>query len=746
MYTKDLVAILTTTDGKTYTLDKTKLLSRTFTENSSSASDIALGYCAAKSYTFALNNLNGQWDDVILTDATMVLSVVDAADETGGYKIGKFYVETAKKENGAINITSTDAMTKFDTKFMGATYPCTIGHLVQVIADQLAIDLITPTFTNSEFTIKKGDRLKGASCRNILALCCELAGCFAQITADEELQLRWYDFSTMATEYVYSDFSKFVADETPTQITGVRYYLEDKKLTAGNDGNAITITANDALFDDADESDIQGVLDNIYNEKIKQLGYLPCNFTTSDFRGLKIGDAVRVTTEKGQRYVSIVTQNKIIGMMQNQVLSVGKSIIADKGYTQAVKGVNDTDIGDKIGYVLGYNLAAYTYTDSAQTLCAVAVEGDNDTRVDTQLLLTYEFTPTEPEALTVTGDVAGAVSGTFEGVIDTTDTTAVSGTQTGDLTGTLTGAAVAAQDAPLITIDYRMDATVQCRMYQRPHPGANTFSAAFIPITQKGGTVSHDVQVTVAGGQIAVDKRGASISLLVKNGTVIDTPPWPEINITQTFNPIVVNASDDAAIKIVDMFESITAGPQVPTGGIFTEIYTPISVVSQDSYIYVGSDDNLLSPYWQTENLTSYNGLAVTSLLDCTLLFNGTYQSSAMGNIMFAPQFEAVDGGRPAAWDTLSMMESGKIYQMDIEVISGTLMVPEGASTDSFNIALGYASAGNPAFLTAKLLQGEVTATGTATSPISNLRLCLRQNVSITADNYKIKVKITEVI
>lgn len=544
MYTKDLVAVLTTTDGKTYTLDKTKLLSRTFTENSSSASNISLGYCAAKSYTFALNNLNGQWDDVILTDATMLLSVEDTADVTGGYKIGKFYIETAKKENGAINITSTDAMTKFDTKFMGATYPCTIGHLVQVIADQLNIKLATPTFTNSEFTIEKGDRLKGASCRNILVSCCELAGCFAQITSDEELELRWYDFSTMVTEFAYGDFSKFVADETPTQITGVQYYLEDKKLTAGSDGNAISITANNALFDNVNESDIQNVLDSIYNDKIKQLGYLPCNFTTSDFRGLKIGDAVWVTTEKGQRYVSIVTQNKIIGMMQNQVLCVGKSIIVNKGYTKAIKGVNDADKGDKIGYVLGESNRAYAFTNSTQTVAACALGLDVDTRVAVQLLATYQFSPDEET------------------------------------------------NAPLITLEYRVNGATQMTFYQYPHSGMNTFSAAFIPSAQKPGTASIDLRLTVLGGGVALEKRQAQISLLVKNGNVVDTPPWPEINISQSFNAITVSNNSEM-IRVVALGENVMVDTAEPQAGAISQDFTAINILHEGLVSVTAMFDNL---------------------------------------------------------------------------------------------------------------------------------------------------------
>ncbi|SDY12998.1 hypothetical protein [Eubacterium barkeri] len=734
-------SIIKTVDGKHYLINAANTLGASYTANSSNTNDIVLGYAAAASFKVSLNNIDGYWDSVILKGAELQLNIVGGLE---GVDLGIFEIEEVRKNEGCINIDCIDHMVWFDVKFLGATFPCTVGHLVQVLCDQVNITLATPTFPNSEITIKGGQDFKGVSCRVILTSCMEVAGSFAIINPDGQLEIKWYDVLKIVDTFAYGQMSAFAPEENLVEITGVRFETVEDSFVAGNDGCPLDVPSNNPILKDAEESVITEVLDTIYQKRVKFMSYLPCTFNVASKPALRPGDAIKTTDKQGKQSIALITSLTFTDNIGVKVVSCGKAKTQTKGYTKGYSDAATGDTGDKIGYVLGYNLADYTYTNSTQTICAVAVQGDNDTRVDTQILLTYEFTPTAPETLTITGDVTGEVNGTFEGVIDTT---AVSGTQTGNLTGSVTGTAVAMQDAPLVTIDYRMDATTQCRMYQRPHPGLNTFSAAFIPVTQKGGTVSHDVQVTVARGQISVAKRDASLSLLVKNGTVIDTPPWPEINITQTFNRIVVTGGEDTAIKVVEIAENINAGTQTPAGGIFVETMQPIEVAQQsDCYIYVGGDDNLLSPYWNTENLTSYHGMAITSLLDCTLLFNGVYNAGSMGNIMFAPGFEAVDGSRPTAWDSLSMLDAGKTYQMDVEVISGTISVPDGANTDSFNISLAYASTGNPAFLTAKLLQGEITASGVASGVISNLRLYIRQGVTITADNYKIKIKVTEVV
>lgn len=591
MFEKDILVEITTQSGTKEQADGDNTMSRTYTSNTATTNDISIGFTGASSFDLSLDNINGQWDSTMLKKAVLKPVI---SGEGVSKQLGTFDVEDPKKEQGAINITAIDKMVVFDVKFLGATFPCTVGHLVDVICNQVGIVLATPTFTNSEFIIKSGERLKGASCRNILVLCCELSCTFARINAAGQLELKWYDFTDIKTTYAYEDLKAFKADETPTQITGVEFWQGENHFVAGNDGLTLSITDDNALLEGADTSTIQGVLDAIYTEKLKLMNYLPCTFTTPVYRPFDAGDVIKVTTEKGQTYPVIVTELKIVDNLEVHVTCTGKAKAEVKRYTQGVKSPGQSDPGDKIGFVLGYNTAEYTFTDSAQTVTACALGLDVETRVDVQLVATYEFTPAALSTLSIVGDVTGTTEETITGTIDTKDPTKITGTATGTMTGKLTGTGTLSDKSPpLVTIEYRVNGATQMIFYQYPHPGMNTFSAAFIPSAQKPGTASIDMRFTVSGGTIAFEKRQANISLLVKNGDVVDTPPWPEINISQVFSPIVIEDNGEV-ITIADLTENVVTGVQMPVGGLIQELFEGI-IIEDSEPVQVGVfNDNLI--------------------------------------------------------------------------------------------------------------------------------------------------------
>lgn len=591
MFEKDILVEITTQAGAKEQANGDNTMSRTYTSNTATTNDISIGFTGASSFDISLDNIDAQWDNTMLKKA-ILKPVVSGEGVTK--PLGVFDVEDPKKEQGAINITAIDKMVVFDVKFLGATFPCTVGHLVDVICDQVGIVLATPTFTNSEFSIKSGERLKGASCRNILVLCCELSCTFARINAAGQLELKWYDFNDIKTTYAYENLKAFKADETPTQITGVEFWQGEDHFLAGNDGLTLSITDDNALLEGADTATIQGVLDAIYTEKLKLMNYLPCTFTTPVYRPFDAGDVIKVTTEKGQTYPVIVTELKIVDNLEVHVTCTGKAKAEVKRYTQGVKSPGQSDPGDKIGFVLGYNTAAYTFTDSAQTVAACATNGDADTRINVQLLINYEFTPAAPNALQIAGTVTGTTEERITGTLDTTDPTQITGTATGIMTGELTGTGTLSDTAPpKIIVEYRVNGVVQRTFYQYPHAGMNTFAAPWIPSAQKPGTLSMDMRMAVENGTVSIEKREATISLIVKNGDVVDTPPWPEINISQVFSPIVIEDNGEL-ITIADLAENIITGVQMPVGGLIQEVFEGITIEDSEP-IQVGVfNDTLL--------------------------------------------------------------------------------------------------------------------------------------------------------
>lgn len=541
MFTKDIKTRVKTISGNTVEFNSDNTKSRTYTSSVGTTSSIALGTAGADSLSFKLSNTTGYWDSIYLKKATLTPMILG---ENLSFPLGVFLVETADKVEGAINVNALDRMVDFDVKFLGATFPCTIGHIVKVICDQIGITLKTPTFTNSEVVVKSGERLKGASCRNILISCCEVSGCFSKIDELGQLVFDWYDFSDIKTTFKYRDFKTFKADEAPIQISGIEFWQDEDHYRAGTDDLQLSLSNDNPLLDGLESEGIQAVIDTIYDEKIKMMGYLPCTFKTSDFRELRAGDVIKVETEKGQEYPTIITELRIIDNLEMQITCAGKAKVEEQRYTQGMRSPGQGDPGDKIGYVLGESNRAYAFTNSTQTVAACALGLDVDTRVAVQLLATYQFSPDEET------------------------------------------------NAPLITLEYRVNGATQMTFYQYPHSGMNTFSTAFIPSAQKPGTASIDLRLTVLGGGVALEKRQAQISLLVKNGNVVDTPPWPEINISQSFNAITV-LNNSEMIRVVALGENVMVDTAEPQAGAISQDFTAINILPEGLVNVTAMFDNL---------------------------------------------------------------------------------------------------------------------------------------------------------
>lgn len=587
-------ATIKTQDGRSYSIDPGKTSKISYKANASNNDNIVFGYTAAASFDFSLRNIEEQWDSVMLKKGE--IRPVIKRDDAEDIPLGIFDIEDVKKTDGAINITSIDRMVAFDVKFAGGTFPMTLGYFVNLLCEQVGIELATPNFPNADYTIKDGEAVKRVSCRNLLSLACELAGSYAIINTSGKLELRWFDFDTVKDHFDYSNLYGFEHEENPITLTGVRLVLGEDTLVSGTDGYPIELTANNILFNEADAAIVQGVLDTLYNQRVKRMTYLPCTLKSSKPNpALQVGDVVKVKDSKNRENIALLTTIAYTGYLGIEATSAGKAKAENARYTQGVNsGGGYGDPGDKIGFVLGYNTAAYTFSDSAQTVAACALGLDVETRVDVQLVGTYQFTPAVPSTLSIVGDVTGTTQENITGTINTADPTKITGTATGTMTGELTGTGTLTDASPpLVTIEYRVNGVTQMTFYQYPHPGMNTFSAAFIPSAQKPGTASIDMRFTISGGTIAFEKREANISLLVKNGDVVDTPPWPEINISQVFSPIIIEDNGEL-ITIADLAENVITGVQMPVGGLIQEVFEGITIEDSEP-IQVGVfNDTLL--------------------------------------------------------------------------------------------------------------------------------------------------------
>lgn len=128
--------------------------------------------------------------------------------------MGKFIVQKPE-DNQTMNKTyllGLDYMTKFNTPYKDmVTYPCTLKQLLQNICSQCGVTLATTTFANENFEVENNQFVGGESCRDVLRAISQVAGCYAKINRDGELELKFVDTSssTQGLEiYTTNDYTK----------------------------------------------------------------------------------------------------------------------------------------------------------------------------------------------------------------------------------------------------------------------------------------------------------------------------------------------------------------------------------------------------------------------------------------------------------------------------------------------------------------------------------------------------------
>lgn len=189
---------------------------------------------------------------------TMKTKTFTEGGETVTYEFAPLGVFIVKRPDivakDIIQITANDRMTLFDEELPdgnvpGVTYPTTIGGIASALCSHYGVSLATPTFTNSTLAVsKRPSQFDSRTGREVLRWIAEAAGGFARFNRNGELEIRWFEQTTVSfDEHNYKDF-------TPTwyktqAITGlkVRNQEETTETIEGTATNPYVIVGNPFL-------------------------------------------------------------------------------------------------------------------------------------------------------------------------------------------------------------------------------------------------------------------------------------------------------------------------------------------------------------------------------------------------------------------------------------------------------------------------------------------------------------------
>ena len=150
--------------------------------------------------TLVINNIYGDYSEYDFTGAIIEMSVGLALSEEDEIIKKGTYIEQKTKYNGTIiTIEMYDYMSKFDVAYTtNLAYPLRLIDILQDSCTTCDVTLATTTFPNSTTPISTMPT--NATHREVISWIAGLAGCYARCNPDGELEIKWFDTSSIESE------------------------------------------------------------------------------------------------------------------------------------------------------------------------------------------------------------------------------------------------------------------------------------------------------------------------------------------------------------------------------------------------------------------------------------------------------------------------------------------------------------------------------------------------------------------
>jgi hypothetical protein len=365
----------------TYELDADDIVSNTlsYDDGSMEGEDFNVGSARKNTFSIAIKNTDGQFDDVQFSGSILQPSVgVQLADDSFEYvPLGYFIIDTVDaqySESGAATIykfSAFDYMAKFEKPFSKVTisYPCTAYQLITAVCLYCGVPLATSDFLNDDLSISAAPT-NDPSCRDMVSYVAQLAGCFARIDRSGFLELAWFDNPApiieanvdgntddvnggtaggLPTKWVHGGMAGAATpayaldpdnrfdtrfDDAPIMVSGVQVELDEQTVLAAQDKYAITIIDN-PLIQSVEAA--QTVASSLW-QKFKGFCFLPFTSHWVGDPALQAGDMIAMTDAKGRTFRTIVTQTRFSMGSKPQLACKGRSQV-NKGYIDPMKRV-----------------------------------------------------------------------------------------------------------------------------------------------------------------------------------------------------------------------------------------------------------------------------------------------------------------------------------------------------------------------------------------------------------------------
>lgn len=352
----------------------------------------ALGATVINKATVVLNNIADEFSAYDFDNALVRVRVgLQLSQDTELLDKGYYTVAETKYDGSLITLECYDYMAKFDRPYSDSTlaFPATLAEIVRNACSTCGITLGTQTFPNSSMIIPTKPTADALTFREVLGWCAQMAGCFARISGEGRLELKWfngdvvdqesgnaldggvfdngtpqystgdsadggsfnpwntgdeYDGGTFADQQNYHVISAVYNPNVATDdtvITGVKIEVKTSsesetalaEYTYGTEGYTIGISDNDFIT----EQNAQSIA-NFLGQRLVGLRFRKATVSHGSDPSIEAGDVALLRTAKGL-YVMLITRTVFSSSAAQTTVCASETVARNSAtrFTEATK-------------------------------------------------------------------------------------------------------------------------------------------------------------------------------------------------------------------------------------------------------------------------------------------------------------------------------------------------------------------------------------------------------------------------
>lgn len=217
----------------------------------------AVGSAVIGSAELIINNISETYSQYDFTNAKVVLYLGMQLEEPTGTRLEKFKVGTYKVDdtsyNGAIiKLSLLDYMEQFDRPYTASTllYPATLDQIVRDACTKCGVMLNTYNFPHKEFVVDSVPDKDTLTFRDVISQCAAIAGCFAKMNVDGQLELKWFNTTELDTALDDVDGGTFNPWSTGTEYNGGTFnpWTEGEDIDGGSLHDSRSVNYISSIF------------------------------------------------------------------------------------------------------------------------------------------------------------------------------------------------------------------------------------------------------------------------------------------------------------------------------------------------------------------------------------------------------------------------------------------------------------------------------------------------------------------